>query len=103
VRVAFAVLGIVSNEALMALTERGTVHQGNIVFANPLGLPDGTEVLVRVEPIAQRLEEAVPDERGEFASLPFFGMWAGRQDLSHPSDWVRREREAWQPRATRPD
>jgi hypothetical protein len=86
----------------MALTERGTIRQGSIVFANPLGLPDGTEVVVRVEPIGHP-EDASPGELGEFASLPFFGMWAGRQDLSHPADWVRREREAWQPRATRPD
>jgi hypothetical protein len=30
--------------------------------------------------------------------LPSFGMWADREDMQDSSDWVSRQRDAWQQR-----
>lgn len=82
----------------MVMTEHGTVKRGGIVFAKPLPLADGTEVVVRIEPLnaEQPGEPPVSDE--EFASLPFFGMWADRADMRASEAWVRSERGRWQRR-----
>lgn len=37
---------------------------------------------------------------GDFENLPFFGMWADRDEMNDSVDWVRREREKWQQRLT---
>ena len=87
----------------MALIERGKVQGGSIVFSEPLRLPEGTEVLVSIEPLTAEEQTTKLSYSGEFASLPFFGMWADRQDMSDSTAWVRREREKWQRRATRED
>ncbi|MGH6609882.1 MAG: hypothetical protein ACRECQ_06480, partial [Burkholderiaceae bacterium] len=34
----------------MTLIEHGKIEQRTIVFAQPLALPDGTEVVVQIEP-----------------------------------------------------
>jgi hypothetical protein len=80
----------------MALVERGKVQGGGIVFSEPLKLPEGTEVLVRVEPLTMGEQTITPSDSDEFSTLPFFGMWADRQDMSDSTAWVRREREKWQ-------
>jgi hypothetical protein len=36
----------------MTMTERGTIQAGRIVFPTPLDLPEGTEVIVRIEVMA---------------------------------------------------
>jgi hypothetical protein len=86
----------------MGLIARGKVQGGTIVFVQPLSLPDGTEVQVHIEPVVagQAAERrAVRD----FASLPIFGMWAGRGDQQASAAWVHRERQQWHTRAVRPD
>ncbi len=86
------------------LTERGKVKDGGIVFAEPLSFPEGTEVLVRIVPVGaadEQAQESVQDEG--FASLPFFGMWADREEMSDSVAWVREERENWRRRAERRD
>jgi hypothetical protein len=84
----------------MKVTERGKVQDGGLVLARPLPLPEGTEVLVQVEPVAPAPAASAGKD---FAALPFFGMWAGRDDLGESADHVRREREQWHQRAQRPD
>ena len=37
------------------------------------------------------------------ADLPFFGMWADREDMTDSVAWVRKDREQWRQRATRLD
>jgi hypothetical protein len=59
----------------MALRERGKIHGGNIVFPKPLALPEGTEVLVSIEPLAVKEQTASSGTEEDFAALPFFGMW----------------------------
>ena len=44
----------------------------------------------------------VPPPEDDFASLPFFGMWADRQEMQDSEAYVRREREQWQQRLKRP-
>ena len=36
----------------MIMTAQGKVQHGGIVFQQPLALPEGTEVVVRIEPLA---------------------------------------------------
>lgn len=87
----------------MNSVRRGKVRDGGIVFEEPLSLPEGTEVIVHV---ATRETVGPPDTAtglAAFAALPFFGMWADREGVGDSADWVRRERQAWQQRATRPD
>lgn len=85
----------------MTLTERGKVEQGAIVLARPLGLPDGTEVVVQIEALEQGIDSVAA--KRDPRSLPFFGMWADRADMNDPEGWLQRERDLWQQRATRPD
>ncbi len=62
------------------MTERGKIHSGSIVLDEPINLPEGTEVIVHVEPVTH---EGVSASNGdEFEQLPFFGMWADRDEMS---------------------
>ena len=80
------------------MTERGKIHSGSIVLDEPINLPEGTEVIVHVEPVTH---EGVSASNGdELKHLPFFGMWADRDEMSDSLAWVRREREKWQQRLT---
>lgn len=85
----------------MASIHRGRVSGRSIVFSEPLAIPEGTEVAVRIEPLG--CEAAGPAAPDGFGTLAFFGMWADREDLRDSSSWVRREREKWRDRLTRQD
>jgi len=86
----------------MSLIERGKVQGGGIVFSEPLALPEGTEVIVHIEPVTAK-QTTTCDSGKDFATLPFFGMWADREDMSDSPEWVRRNREQWQQRVARQD
>lgn len=81
------------------MTERGTIHSGGVVLDEPIDLPEGTEVLVHIEPVL-RQAGSPPTAGDEFHYLPFFGMWADRDDVRDSIAWVRRERDKWQERLT---
>jgi hypothetical protein len=84
----------------MAFVEHGLVRNGQIVLDKPLTLPEGTPIVIHVEPLT------LPEAKGpamSFASLPFFGMWADREDMADSAAWVRKEREQWHQRAIRQD
>jgi len=83
----------------MELIGRGRIDGGRLVLGCPLRLADGTEVVVGIEPAVSAPRAVVPEE--EFTSLPFFGMWADRADMTDAAAWVRRERERWLGRITR--
>jgi hypothetical protein len=85
----------------VVITERGKVRRGGIVFTTPLELPEGTDVVVRIEPVAGQQPSEAPSGRGDFARLPFFGMWADRPDMDDSEAWVRSEREQWRQRTFR--
>ena len=87
----------------MIKVERSEVKNGAIVFPEPLGLAEGTRVAVTIEPLPDAEAVAPPAGGGEFASLPFFGIWADRAEMEDSARWVRQEREQWQQRTLRPD
>jgi len=81
----------------MILTERGKIENGQIVLSRPLTLAEGTEVIVQIEPETYSNGETQTDN---LFSLPFFGMWADRQEMSDSISWVEGERAKWQERLT---
>lgn len=86
----------------MDILERGKVKDGAIVLDRPLKLEDGTDVEVRIQPLGpqpsgEHEEDAGPAE--DFASLPFFGMWADREDMADSVEWVNKERAKWHSRS----
>lgn len=83
----------------MAVIERGKVKQGQIVLEHPLELEEGTEVIVRVEPLSMQSEEV--SSSPNLKALEFFGMWADRDDMVDSVEWVRKERERWKERLER--
>jgi hypothetical protein len=85
----------------MTWTKQGTIRGGAIVLADSLPLPEGAEVIIRIE--AQPAPLAPSAAGGNFEDLPFFGMWADRSDLCDSTDWVRRQRAQWQQRMHRSD
>ncbi len=103
----------------MDLFKRGKVHNGTLVFSKPLSLPEGAEVIVRVIPVGNGDEcttadaseeltavsigqdETSEDEQEDLLSLPFFGMWADREDMQDSVAWVRRQRSGWNHRHKR--
>ena len=82
----------------MILMERGKIENGQIVLSHPLKLAEGTEVIVQIEPEAYVNGNSQTDN---LFSLPFFGMWADRQEMSDSASWVESERAKWQMRSTR--
>jgi hypothetical protein len=84
----------------MAFIECGKIQNGSIVFSKPLPLTEGTEVVVRIERLPLCSQTATSEAGEDFASLPFFGMWADREDMKDSVAWVRRRREQWHQRAT---
>ncbi len=86
----------------MSWLEHGRIQGGAIVLPKPLPLPEGTEVSIRIEAIHGGKTPPAPPQ-GEFASLPFFGMWADRDDMADSTHWVQQEREQWQQRTHRRD
>jgi hypothetical protein len=66
-------------------------------------LPEGVEVVVKIETLTEDLRGADSITDIDFASLPFFGMWVDRKEMNDSVGWVRRERERWQERMFRRD
>ncbi|MSS70159.1 MAG: hypothetical protein EXS64_01575 [Candidatus Latescibacteria bacterium] len=79
----------------MTFIERGKVQDGSIVFSKPLALPEGTEVVVYIESVEVNGQDAPASGGENFADIPFFGMWAGREDMRDSAAWVQKEREKW--------
>ncbi len=81
----------------MILMERGKIENGQIVLSHPLKLAEGTEVIVQIEPEVYSNGNTQIDD---LLSLPFFGMWADRQEMRDSASWVESERAKWQERST---
>ncbi len=59
------------------------------------------EVEMRLLPTTCKLSGVSGDARkgmSDITSLPFFGMWALREDMADGAVWVRKEREKWRSR-----
>jgi hypothetical protein len=85
----------------MNVIARGTVRGKEIVFPEPLGLPDGTIVVVSIEPVEASRNAGSTESPEEIAAWPFFGMWADREDMTDGVAWIRKTREQWRERLNR--
>jgi hypothetical protein len=85
----------------MVWSGKGKVQAGSIVLTDPVPLPEGTEVEVQIEPLGTADSTAPSLRSEEFAALPFFGMWADREDMKDSVAWVQKERAKWHQRAAR--
>src|SRR5262249_53217643 len=65
----------------MILVQRGKVQNGALVFETPLALPEGTEVIVRIDSADAAGPALAAQTAEEFLTQPFFGMWADREDM----------------------
>ena len=64
------------------------------------------EVELRLLPNSDKhASEAEPEQSGklDITSLPFFGMWADRKDITDSAEWVHKEREKWSSRLSGTD
>jgi hypothetical protein len=86
---------------LMKLIAHGTVQGKEIVFPEALGFPDETRVVVSIEPETAEHESPSAESLDESMEMPFFGMWADRDDMVDSVAWVRNQREQWLQRLTR--
>jgi hypothetical protein len=89
----------------MSIIEHGTIANGGIALDKPLPLPEGSKVVVQVEIETPTAENQTTTEGSSeaFASLPFFGQWADRDDMADSAEYVRKERAKWRQRPFRQD
>ena len=86
----------------MAIIEHGTISNGGIALDNPLPLPEGSKVIVRIEEAPMEPSPGGADRAFQDA-FPFIGQWADRTDIPDSAEYVRQERAKWQQRPYRPD
>lgn len=79
----------------MAIVQRGRISGRTIKLDEPTGLPDGAEVVIRIEGAEEGVQRL---SKEQWLASPVFGMWADREDMADPAEWVRKQREAWQER-----
>ncbi len=82
----------------MVITARGRVRNGKIDLAEPLELPDGTEIEISVSPVEPAEATGTTGQEIDLRNEPLFGMWADREDMADSVEWVRRQREQWHKR-----
>ncbi len=72
----------------MTIIEQGEVNNGGIVLSKPLSLPEGTRILIQIEPIeTDDNKDNLPDKKEDFANSSFIGMWADREDMRDSIAW----------------
>jgi hypothetical protein len=89
----------------MVIVERGIIANGGIALDKPLELPEGSQVIVRIE-TASPETASQPDEsviRSLRAAFPFVGQWADRGDIPDSAEHIGQERAKWQQRPFRQD
>jgi hypothetical protein len=82
----------------MIWVREGRVNRGQIVMPQAVELPDGTVVRVSIELVDEPHEPAAAGEHLDYATLPSFGMWTDRSDMSDSVAWVNQQRDAWRHR-----
>jgi|GEM_PF-476716 len=87
----------------MSVIIRAHFDGKTIVPDSALDLPADQALEVEVRLISPTKEQAVAprtpsDGKPDITALPFFGMWADREDMADSGQWVRKEREKWNSR-----
>jgi hypothetical protein len=89
----------------VTITEVGFVSAGGIVLDKPLELPEGSRVIVHIEPApagaaGMPVNNAMQSLQSAF---PFIGQWADRDGLPDSAEFVREQRAQRQQRPFRQD
>lgn len=84
----------------MPIVAHGTVNGTTIELRKSPRLRAGSRVRVVIEPVEDNVRKKSRKVK-DLSSLAFFGMWRDRDDLGDSADWVRKEREKWNRRASR--
>lgn len=90
----------------MSVIIRAHFDGKTIVPDSALDLPADQALEVEVHlisPNAKATVAPVADGMPDITAMPFFGMWADREDMADSSQWVREEREKWNNRLTGTD
>ncbi|MEW6237772.1 MAG: hypothetical protein AB1656_20490 [Candidatus Omnitrophota bacterium] len=87
----------------MVEVARGVIHGSNIILTEPLPLPEGAEVIIRIELANADRPDKPTLSLEEFKQLPCWGMWKDREDMANSEEWIRKERERWNQRLTKKD
>lgn len=82
----------------MSIILKGVIKDGQISLPTKLDLPEGKEVTVRVEDVA---ETEKPLKSDDLSKHPFVGMWADRTDLPDSVTYVQEMRKKWSNRYPR--
>ena len=78
----------------MSIIERGIIRGSNIALSNAISLPEGTEVIVQIEPVHRSESEKSYLNKSEIMR-DWFGIWRDRTDIGDSAEWVRKERDRW--------
>jgi len=92
----------------MSVIIRAHFDGKTIVPDSALDLPADQALEVEVRLVSPAEEAAVTSrtpshEKPDITALPFFGMWADREDMADSGSWVREEREKWNSRLSGTD
>jgi len=91
----------------MSVIIRAHFDGSSIVPDSKVDLPPDQALEVEVRLIAPAESAAAskpaPRKTPDITSLPFFGMWADRDDMADSAEWVRKEREQWSSRLSGTD
>lgn len=69
----------------MVIIGHGIVQGSNIILSESLSLPEGTEVVMQIEPIISNQAES-RDTLDDFMKQPCFGIWKNREDMADSTD-----------------
>jgi hypothetical protein len=82
----------------MAIIIRGHFDGKAIIPGQPVDLPHDRELEIEIRVLSPRRARG---RRGsKVTSMPFFGMWADREDMRDSAAWVRKERRRWTTRVS---
>ena len=85
----------------MGVLLHGRVEDGRVILSDRVALPDGTDVLVSIEPLNEgETDPGTLDD--DMSTWPQFGMWADRPEMRDSVAWVRSQRAQWR-RRLRPE
>jgi len=79
----------------MSVKIRAHYDGKTIIPDEPVNIPTNEPLVVEV---SLKTERAAGKAAESITSLPFFGMWADRDDMSDSIAWVTKERERWNER-----
>ena len=88
----------------MSVKIRAHYDGKNFVPDEPVDMPQDQELEIDVRLASKSLgKRMVRRRQPSVTSMPFFGIWADREDMQDSITWVRKERERWNERLSSRD